>query len=513
MEQHNKMRERLGKIFGYSGFRIAVMLLVLLRSSSLLNGIIGPFVKVTLLWSVALLVKDLFTVRSVLFNRYRVVIYLFLISYGVTVLVNRDQGLFYGIATFGYLATNLLVIYAYNPKKAPGTVKRELLTFNHFFLVTTFIGQLISLVTFILNINFEFTVNGDTYWFGIHEERLWGFFSNPNTAGLITVISVMLTVVCYTIYQGNVPKGRKWFYGINLLVQLLVFFLCNSRGGLLVLSLYLILLPIVFGVSKYRQLDTKELKRKLTVKIVAVAIAAPLALNGAYVYAIELLPYCVIQNEYISEQLAEAFGEETSGSQVNIKREEFGSAFGGRGLLWQAGTHIIKNNPWFGVGSDNVMQEAYRYAYRYETSYANEPYLPGITGGLHNIFYQVAASSGLVGLVFFVILGTLLFIRALRYYLFSVKEGKFNPIFTSSFLVAVILVAHTMVDASATLYELHYPSVALWTYIGVLMYYSDTEFTKGGKPFLLSLFERIQKGDGSLPVLSLPGKKRKAERK
>ena len=92
------------------------------------------------------------------------------------------------------------------------------------------------------------------------------------------------------------------------------------------------------------------------------------------------------------------------------------------------------------------------------------------------------------------------------------QEGKFNPIFAASFLVAVILVAHTMVDASATLYELHYPSIALWTYLGVLMYYSDTEFIKSGKPLLLSLFERIQKGDGSLPVLSLPGK-RKAERK
>ena len=142
------------------------------------------------------------------------------------------------------------------------------------------------------------------------------------------------------------------------------------------------------------------------------AVLAPLALLGAHEYAIDLLPNLVIQNTAISEQVTESLESYTNSSAAVtaiensdvLERENFGSAFGGRYYLWQAGAEIVKSSPLFGVGNDNVPTFAYRYAARYYTAFATNVYLPGVAGGLHNLFVQIAAASGLVGLALFCLL-------------------------------------------------------------------------------------------------------------
>ena len=87
MEKKGFWSRLVSTIFDHNTFRMVLLVVVVLRTCAFLNPIVGPLVKFTLLWSACILVKDLFTDRLFMVNRYRGILYLFLISYAITCLV------------------------------------------------------------------------------------------------------------------------------------------------------------------------------------------------------------------------------------------------------------------------------------------------------------------------------------------------------------------------------------------------------------------------------------------
>lgn len=497
MQETSRLRRLIDCLLDHDTYRLALLVMVVLRTASILNPFIGPFVKFTLIWSLAILVKDLFTERRMIVNRYRGFCYLFLLCYGITALVNRDSNFSRNIAMFCYIATNFLLMYSYSLNRSASEMKRRLLRFNHTFLIATFIGQAISVISFVLNIKFSYEIGGTTVYYGVYSGRLWGFYTNPNAASFFAVLNFMLMATCLLIYKKNVPKHWKRFYLVNSAVQLLVFFMSNSRGSVLCLSIYLVLLPLMLGIPKVCALTDQLEKRKLKQKIAAVCVVIPLALNGAHGLALDILPYCVIQTDFFSEQIAENMGAEfdenlEDNAETDLNREDYGGALGGRYYLWRAGKDMILDHPLFGVGSENVPLYAWRYTWRYYTNFGEYAYLPGVSGGLHNLLIQIAAASGLIGLAVFALFALLFFIRMLRYYFFMVKEKRDHPAVISAMAIAMVIIVRSMTD-TGLVYGIYYMGVVFWMYLSFIMYYADTEFTKGPKPLLAMLHDKIFK--------------------
>ena len=477
------IRRAVDAVLDHNLYRLVVLVMVVIRTCAFLNPVIGPFVKFTLAWSALILIKDLFTERLFMVNRFRGALYLFLIAYGVTCLVNYDQNFARNLVMWAYIISNMLVMYSYDLRKSPGTVKRELLRFNHTFMIASFIGQAISLITFFLGIAFAYTIDGVVYYYGIYEGRIWGFYSNPNAASFFMVINLMLTVVSVIIQRENLSRGRKWFYIINNVVQLLILFLCNSRTSLFSLCFYVVILVVLMSLPGILHTSEKPARRKKIGQTVFVSVVLPLALLGTHTYALDILPNFVLQTSF-SEELNEALEDVTNTSStaivtagdVELQREDFGTQFGGRYYLWQAGIELIKDNAAFGVGNDNVPDEAYRYAARYFTPFGEDIYLPGVSGGLHNLFFQIAAASGLVGLGVFVLFGILVLQRVIRYYIWMIKERRFNALAVACICVLVVILLRTMTD-TGIVYGIYYLGVVLWTYMSAAVYFMDSDFT------------------------------------
>ncbi len=508
-------RRAVDTLLDHNLYRLVLLVMVVLRTSAFLNPFIGPFVKFTLLWSALILLKDLFTERLFMTNRFRGVLYLFLIAYGVTAFVNREQNFARNLVMWAYIISNMLVMYSYDLKKSPGAVKRELLRFNNTFMLATFIGQLISLVTFFMGIAFAYRVGDAVYYYGVYDGRIWGFYTNPNAASFFTVINLMLTAVNVLIQKESLGKGRKAFYIINNVVQMLILFLCNSRTSIFTVCLYVVILVVLMKLPDILWCREKPARKKLIGRTVFVAVVVPLALLGTHTYALDILPNFVMKTA-LSETLNETIEEVTNtsanaaitGGDVELERNDFGTKFGGRYFLWQSGIELIKNNALFGVGSDNVPVEAYRYAARYFTAYGEDIYLPGVSGGLHNLFFQISAASGLIGLGVFVLFGVLVLQRAVRYYIWMIKEHRFNSLAVACLCVVLIIVLRTMTD-TGIIYGIYYLGVVFWTYLSAAVYFMDSEFTAGKKPFMARVHDRIfcgRKEEWKLP--SVHGKKK-----
>lgn len=494
------VRKAIDTLLDHNLYRLVVLVMVVVRTCAFLNPLIGPFVKFTLAWSALILIWDLFTERLFMTNRFRGILYLFLIAYGLTAVLNREQNFARNLVMWAYMISNMLVMYSYDMKKSPGQIKRELLHFNHTFMTATFIGQLISLVTFFMGIAFAYRVDDVVYYYGIYEGRIWGFYTNPNAASFFMVINLMLTVVSIIIQKESLTRRRKAFYLINNIVQLLILFLCNSRTSIFTLCFYIVLLVVLMALPEIVWNGDKVQRGRKIGQTVFVAVVLPLAILGTHTYALEILPNFVLKTS-LSEELNERLEDVTNTSStatitagdVELEREDFGTQFGGRYYLWQAGIELIKNNALFGVGNDNVPIEAYRYAARYFTAFGADIYLPGVSGGLHNLFFQIAAASGLVGLGLFVIFGVLVLQRVVRYYIWMIREKRLNQLAVACIAVVMIIVMRTMTD-TGIVYGIYYLGVVFWTYLSAVVYFMDSEFTIGRKPFVAMIHDRIFHG-------------------
>ena len=82
----------------------------------------------------------------------------------------------------------------------------------------------------------------------------------------------MLTVVSVIIQRENLSRGRKWFYIINNVVQLLILFLCNSRTSLFSLCFYVVILVVLMSLPGILHTSEKPARRKKIGQTVFVSV-------------------------------------------------------------------------------------------------------------------------------------------------------------------------------------------------------------------------------------------------
>lgn len=522
MEKNGKFRRALEVVFSHEALRMVLLIMVTLRSCLFLNMYVGPLVKFTLIWSAAILVKDLFTERLLFTNRFRGFLYLFLILYAGTALVMRGSNFARNGVSLLYMTTNLMVMYAYDLKKDRRTVKEEILRLSHVFLYVTFGGNLVSLLAFVLNIHYRFTYfsGGEEVqcWFGFYSGRMWGFFSNPNTSSDFAVLNVMLMMICLVILGRSISKGKKRFYAANFVVQTLIFFLANSRTAWLCMTFYLLVVPffLLMTIKDKRESFTflKGMKMGAMAKrTAAVAVIAALCFTGANTFAKSVLPHLVIDTTFFSRQLAQLPGSDSPDPEedpeefdvpTDLERDQFGSKLGGRYYLWKAGLKIVKNHPVLGVGSANVADYAVKYSLAPEmvgvdpdSEEYEAPYLPGIqNGGMHNMIMQVAVCSGLLGLLVIGAMVVCFLVRMILYFVRACKRKKVEPV-TTVLAAAILTILCRSMTEIGLLYSVYYSSVLFWSLAGYLMYFiekaakEDPELKLDEEPLLAKLSYKL----------------------
>lgn len=375
MEKTNsKLRQALEILFSHQAYRIILLIMVTLRSSHLLSVYVGPLVKFTMVWSAAILIKDLFTKRLLFVNRWRGLLYLFLILYGITSVVFYQENLARNIAMLMYMTTNLMLFYAYDLSKPRDTVKKEIRNLSHTFMILTFCGNILSLLAFVLNIHYPFAYGSsadETSWLGFYSGRMWGFFSNPNTGGDIAILNMMLMAICLVMMGKAISKGWKRFYVVNMVVQSLIFFLSNSRTSWMCILFFIVAVPFLALLFELPEKIKTMPMKKILQKTLVTALVAAFTFSGIDGFAKSILPKFIVPTTYFTEQLLALSGESEEEAQKNaemigiptdLERDDYGSFLGGRYYLWKAGVGITMNHPLLGVTAENIETYANEYA-------------------------------------------------------------------------------------------------------------------------------------------------------
>jgi O-antigen ligase len=347
-------------------------------------------------------------------NRLLLVMFLFLST--ITILINKN--LSSNLKILSLTVMQFFLLYDYNNTADKERVYKELYDLSNVYVFMTFILSSAALAMYLLDINFLYKGIA----FGMtHYKALAGLQIGPNTVGLTCFFSIALSMLAKRIY------GRwKYFYYLNIIIQLLVLLLSKSRGALVGLAVYV-------AVYFFSQLQSKRLRR-ITVLTVLSAV-----------FAVSLL----VMNPI--------------GGDLLVKDKELGF-FSGRLLLWKPAARVIENNIILGVGVNNVVEEVRKVA--------TAP-LPGIEGGgMHNVYIQAAVANGLLATGFIVIFFIYILVKLLNACLTGELIGIDKKVIGAMLALIESLYVINLVEAHL-LYVANFAATIYWVYIGYGMYLAN----------------------------------------
>ena len=283
-----------------------------------------------------------------------------------------------------------------------------------------------------------FKIGEQSYYYGVMNGRLWGIV-NPNASAIFSYISIILAM--YLIH-----KGSKYsvYLKLNNVIQLVYFATMQSRGALLSLLL-------MIGLYSFFATRGSIVKRFLTFIVVGLLVSAT-NIGLSYVTSI-----------YISSETATVFdlnkGQSYAETDSSVTKKTgelhlIETTPSGRTYIWKNAIKMGSAKPIFGYGVRNVPDYYTEYFSKFEIQNSL------IGGNFHNIFVTIFVSSGVLGLVSFLLILGYVIKRFLTYLIISKKNTD------KLIMILFFGILFGQLFESQIMYSTNFINIIFWLAIG-----------------------------------------------
>ena len=283
-----------------------------------------------------------------------------------------------------------------------------------------------------------FKIGEQSYYYGVMNGRLWGIV-NPNASAIFSYISIILAM--YLIH-----KGSKYsvYLKLNNVIQFVYFATMQSRGALLSLLL-------MIGLYSFFATRGSIVKRFLTFIVAGLLITAT-NIGLSYVTSI-----------YISSETAtvldlnkgQSYAEtDSSVTKKNGELHLIETTPSGRTYIWKNAIKMGSTKPIFGYGVRNVPDYYTEYFSKFEIQNSL------IGGNFHNIFVTIFVSSGVLGLVSFLLVLAYVIKRFLTYLIVSKKNTD------KLIMILFFGILFGQLFESQIMYSTNFINIIFWLAIG-----------------------------------------------
>ena len=283
-----------------------------------------------------------------------------------------------------------------------------------------------------------FKIGQQSYYYGVMNGRLWGIV-NPNASAIFSYISIVLAM--YLIH-----KGSKYsvYLKLNNVIQLVYFATMQSRGALL--SLVLMLGFYSFFINR------GKLAKRFLIFIVSALLVSATNIGLSYVTSI-----------YISSGKATVLDlnkgqsyAETDSSVIKKTGELhlIETTPSGRTYIWKNAIKMGSAKPIFGYGVRNVPDYYTKYFSKFEIQNSL------IGGNFHNILVTIFVSSGILGLVSFLLILGYIMKRFLTYLIVSKKNSE------KLIMILFFGILFGQLFESQIMYSTNFINIIFWLIIG-----------------------------------------------
>ena len=268
--------------------------------------------------------------------------------------------------------------------------KEDIKKFLKLLVIIAIVNAIYSLFQMYTNFNFILI------YFDYYGKMASGMCGNPNFFGSL-IVTVLSIVTCNFLIDKEKINYKKILLLILLFIALIN---SESTGPILTYIIFLIFIVPFLNFKKY-----KIGKRSLILFVTMIVT-----------YLI-LIP---INNNFVVDK----YGNKISKNETSISsiKKTIGSGGNGRLKIWQNSLDIVKDNPIIGVGFDN-----------FELAYPNpkppsgivmvstneevksEPVSYYVVDNAHNVYLHTTVSTGISGLIPYLLLCLLVFIKGLKF--------------------------------------------------------------------------------------------------
>lgn len=283
-----------------------------------------------------------------------------------------------------------------------------------------------------------FKIGQQSYYYGVMNGRLWGIV-NPNASAIFSYISIVLAM--YLIHRGS---KYSVYLKLNNVIQLVYFATMQSRGALL--SLVLMIGFYSFFINR------GKLAKRFLIFIVSALLVSAANIGLSYVTSI-----------YISSGKATVLDlnkgqsyAETDSSVIKKTGELhlIETTPSGRTYIWKNAIKMGSAKPIFGYGVRNVPDYYTKYFSKFEIQNSL------IGGNFHNILVTIFVSSGILGLVSFLLLLGYVIKRFLTYLIVSKKNSE------KLIMILFFGILFGQLFESQIMYSTNFINIIFWLIIG-----------------------------------------------
>ncbi|MDT2573624.1 O-antigen ligase family protein [Enterococcus raffinosus] len=449
-------------------FRMINMLVCLIYFMPSTMNIANIPTKICFIWGGVIAINELFIKRSVFKMKYGVLLFIVLVSFAITSILNRDFGIIRNIYNLGYLAISCLVFY---PVETDYELEIEnFIKLINLFIFVVLIAGFISILQFCFIISYHVPTGtpGLMARQGFMESRLFGVYTSPNVGALFGFVSVICSMLI--VSQGKKrSKSYNAFLIINGIIQLLYYILSSSRGVQITIYAFLLSVFFLMVVSKnYRNrlLDFFKLSLK---KFIVVAVLVLLFFSVGVDFSKTVLGYVpLVLNSSRHIEKVEDNKEDTS--KVTIEHSESDAEVSsGRFTIWKAAITVWKNRPMFGYGDINFYHDSPKDNALSTLSLTDldRHELKRSHGNMHNGYLQVLLSSGIIGFILIYLFYGLSFFYIFKNFLTRNDSQILTAGLMLAFLVSVF--ANELVEAHILFNKRDVISQIFWFVLGLLM--------------------------------------------
>ena len=355
-------------------------------------------------------------------------------SHLVATLVNRSGHLLGNMIEIFFMIAYILLFTMVNSEYLKKLIRLIAGTVQF----VSFFSAILAFVLLIFRILILFKIGEHSYYYGVMNGRLWGVV-NPNASAIFSYISIVFAL--YLIH-----KGSKYsiYLKINNVIQFLNFAAMQSRGALL--SVLLLLGLYCLFVSR----------GNLVKKIVTFAVAATLV-TGADIGLSYLTSIYISSGRTTIIDLNKGESYSEIGSNIEKKNTELHlieTTPSGRTYIWKNAIKMGMEKPVFGYGVRNVSDYFTQYFSKYEIQNSL------IGGNFHNIFITIFVSSGLLGLISFILIIAYVSLRFITYLVVTKKNDE------KLIIILFFGILFGQLFESQIIYSTNFINIIFWLVIG-----------------------------------------------
>ena len=455
--EYSKHREK--RMYYLSNLYIGFMILyIFLYSIIPMNGIMNMIFWKLINYGLGLFAILYFIVLQRCHEKIRFYpfIFLFIISYSITIMANYQFGYIRSIQEIYYMVIFFVLLLSLCGQSRPELIRKQFMIFSSLILLILTLGMLYSIFMFAAGYSKEIIVGGKNVYQGFYNARLFGVFSDPNYAGVNAVSAIWISAAMLRL---SGKRSVRLCICMGILIQFMYVILSNSRTAKLVFW-------ITSAIGIWFYLKTKYHVRRAGAHVLFRTALLLLAICFVWKITAVILPaaadtYADLKKKAEPVVKTTVYADHHTymppALEVSLAREDTGKEdfSNNRFAIWKSGMEVYANHPFFGTG----------FSYMTDVGRADAPdtYIVQRGYSLHNGYLDILVCSGIAGFIAMMSLFLCLFVDIVN------QIRRTGPEKADAY-VAILLVPLGIAIGHLTLSGLCYSSTAttflFWLYTG-----------------------------------------------